>query len=49
MYDDVLEANRRGHSVQQIREAIHKLRQYGFKFSIHIMPGLYGYTYEKDL
>ena len=49
MYDDILEANHRWHSVQQIREAIHKLRQYGFKFSIHIMPGLYGYTYEKDL
>ena len=49
MYDDILEANRRGHTVQQIREAIHKLRQYWFKFSIHIMPGLYGYTYEKDL
>lgn len=49
MYDDILEANHRGHTVQQIREAIHKLRQYGFKFSIHIMPGLYGYTYEKDL
>lgn len=49
MYDDILELNRRWHTVQQIREAIHKLRQYGFKFSIHIMPGLYGYTYEKDL
>jgi len=49
MYDDILAANRRWHTVQQIREAIHKLRQYGFKFSIHIMPGLYGYTYEKDL
>ncbi len=49
MYDDILEVNRRWHTVQQIREAIHKLRQYGFKFSIHIMPGLYGYTYEKDL
>ena len=49
MYDDILEANRRGHTVQQIREAIHKLRQYWFKFSIHIMPGLYRYTYEKDL
>lgn len=49
MYDDILSANRRWHSVQQIREAIHKLRQYGFKFSIHIMPWLYGYTYEKDL
>ena len=49
MYDYILEVNRRWHTVQQIREAIHKLRQYGFKFSIHIMPGLYGYTYEKDL
>ena len=49
MYDDILEANHRWHTVQQIREAIHKLRQYGFKFSIHIMPGLYWYTYEKDL
>ena len=49
MYDDILEANHRWHTVQQIRDAIHKLRQYGFKFSIHIMPGLYGYTYEKDL
>jgi len=49
MYDDILQANRRWHTVQQIREAIHKLRQYWFKFSIHIMPGLYWYTYEKDL
>lgn len=49
MYDDILEVNHRWHTVQQIRDAIHKLRQYGFKFSIHIMPGLYGYTYEKDL
>ncbi|HRU50304.1 MAG TPA: radical SAM protein, partial [Candidatus Absconditabacterales bacterium] len=49
LYDDVLEANKRGHSVQQIRQGIHKLRQYGFKFSIHIMPGLYQSDYEKDL
>ena len=49
MYDDILEANHRWHTVQQIRDAIHKLRQYGFKFSIHIMPWLFGYTYEKDL
>ncbi|HKL44592.1 MAG TPA: radical SAM protein, partial [Candidatus Absconditabacterales bacterium] len=49
MYDEVLEANKRGHSVQQIRDAIHKLRQYGFKFSVHIMPGLYKSNYKKDL
>ena len=49
MYDDVLEANKRWHSVQQIRDGIHKMRQYGFKFSIHIMPWLYKSDYDKDL
>ncbi|MCK9467071.1 MAG: radical SAM protein [Candidatus Absconditabacterales bacterium] len=49
MYDDVLLANKRGHDVKQIRKGIHKLRQYGFKFSIHIMPGLYKSDYSKDL
>lgn len=49
MYDDVLDANKRGHSVQQAREAVHKMRQYGFKFSIHFMPWLYGSTSEKDI
>lgn len=49
MFDDVLDANKRGHSVQQAREAVHKMRQYGFKFSIHFMPWLYGSTVEKDI
>lgn len=49
MYDDVLLANKRWHDVKQIRKWIHKLRQYGFKFSIHIMPWLYQSDYEKDL
>lgn len=49
MYDDVLEANKRGHTVAQIETACHKLRQYGFKFSVHIMPGLYKSTEAKDL
>ncbi len=49
MYDDVLEANKRWHSVQQIRDGIHKMRQYGFKFSVHIMPWLYKSDYQKDL
>jgi elongator complex protein 3 len=49
MYDDVLEANKRWHSVQQIRDWIHKIRQYWFKFSIHIMPWLYKSNYNKDL
>ncbi len=49
MYDDVLIKNKRGHTIEQFRQAIHKLRQYAFKFSVHIMPGLYGSTYIKDL
>lgn len=48
MFDDVLEKNKRWHSVQDARMAVHKLRQYGFKISIHIMPGLYGSDMEKD-
>lgn len=47
--DIVLNLNKRGHSVEQARQACHKLRQYGFKFSLHIMPGLYGSDYIKDL
>lgn len=49
LFDDVLDANKRGHSVEQIRIAMHKLRQYAFKISCHFMPGLYGSTVEKDI
>ena len=49
LYDEVLEANQRGHTVQQAREACHLLRQYGFKISLHVMPGLYTSTYHKDV
>lgn len=47
--DTVLKMNRRGHTLQQARNACHKLRQYGFKFALHIMPGLYGSTAQKDI
>jgi elongator complex protein 3 len=36
--DEVLELNKRGHNVQKIKDAIHIMRQYGFKISIHLMP-----------
>lgn len=49
LFDEVLLANKRGHTVQQAREACHLLRCYGFKISLHIMPGLYTSTPEKDL
>ncbi len=47
--DKVLQANKRGHTVQQARQACDLLRRYGFKISLHIMPGLYTSTYEKDI
>lgn len=46
--DDVLIANKRGHSVQQARDAVHVLRRRWYKFSLHIMPGLYGSDEDKD-
>ncbi len=49
MFDDVLDANKRGHSVEQCREAMFKLRQYGFKISVHLMPGLYKSNKQKDI
>lgn len=48
-FDDVLDANQRWHKIQDVQNASHKLRQYWFKFCIHIMPGLYKSTYEKDV
>ena len=48
MFDEVLEANKRGHTVAQIRQAMDLLRKYGFKISIHIMAGLYGSDLQKD-
>ena len=47
--EEVLKLNKRGHTVQQARMACDKLRRYGFKICLHIMPGLYGSSYAKDL
>lgn len=47
--DTVLDMNKRGHGTDEIQQAMHRLRQYGFKISCHFMPGLYGSTVEKDL
>ncbi len=47
--DVVLDLNKRGHHLAEVEKALHKIRQYAFKFSIHIMPGLYGSTVEKDI
>lgn len=47
--DEVLDMNKRWHNVECCKAACHKLRQYGFKFSVHLMPGLYGSDENKDL
>ena len=47
--DEVLRLNKRWHSVQKIKDAIHVMRQYGFKISVHLMPWLYGSDFEKDI
>lgn len=46
--DDVLEKNKRGHSVEATMEASKLLKDSGFKINYHIMPGLYGSNLEKD-
>ena len=47
--DEVLKLNKRGHDVQKIKDAIHIMRQYGLKISIHLMPWLYWSDFERDI
>ncbi|GHW02900.1 hypothetical protein AGMMS50249_6860 [candidate division SR1 bacterium] len=47
--DEVLKMNKRGHLMKETRDALHILRMYGFKISLHVMPGLYGSCEEKDI
>jgi elongator complex protein 3 len=49
VYDDVLAKNRRGHSIDQTIEATRLLKDAGFKVSYHMMPGLLGSSFKKDL
>jgi elongator complex protein 3 len=46
--DVILAANRRGHTVEQTRQAIRLLRLAGFKIAVHWMPNLLGATPESD-
>jgi len=48
LYDDILEYNKRGETVEQGKNAIKLTRDAGFKFSIHMMPNLPGSNPEKD-
>ena len=46
--DDVLDLNKRGHTVAEVRESLALLRTAGFKLHLHWMPNLYGATLESD-
>jgi elongator complex protein 3 len=46
--DDILSANRRGHSAQDTRHAVGLLRAGGYKIVLHWMPNLLGATIESD-
>jgi elongator complex protein 3 len=47
--DEILKLNKRGHGVDRIISATALLRDYGFKITYHLMPGLPGATAKKDL
>ena len=49
IYDDVLEKIKRGHLVKDVIDATKRLRDSAFKVGYHIMPGLPGSDFRRDL
>ncbi len=49
IHDDVLQRIRRGHGVKEVIEATQLLRDSAFKVGYHIMPGLPGSDFDRDL
>jgi elongator complex protein 3 len=47
--DKILKINKRGHGVAEIAQATKLLKDFGFKVTYHLMPGLPGATAKKDL
>ena len=47
--DKILKLNQRGHGVTEIVRATKLLKDYGFKVTYHIMPGLPGSNQKKDI
>ncbi len=47
--EKILKINKRGHGVAETIKATQILKDYGFKVTYHIMPGLPGSSYKKDL
>lgn len=48
MCDEVLVANNRGHSAEDVRNACSLIRQYEFELGLQMMAGLYKSDFEKD-
>ena len=49
VYDDVLEMTGRSHGAQENIDATAALKDLGFKVNYHLMPGLPGVSYARDL
>lgn len=49
VYDEVYELVGRGHTVQDVVEATRILKDAGLKVAYHLMPGLPGSSFERDL
>lgn len=49
IYNKVLDLNKRGHQIERTIEATKLLKDSGFKICYHMMPNLYGSTYNLDL
>ncbi len=49
IYDDIYELVNRGHKVQDVIEATRILKDSGMKVAYHLMPGLPGSSYGRDL
>ncbi|MFQ6064137.1 MAG: tRNA uridine(34) 5-carboxymethylaminomethyl modification radical SAM/GNAT enzyme Elp3 [Candidatus Bathyarchaeia archaeon] len=49
VYDDIYKLVDRGHTVEDVVEATRTLKDAGLKVCYHLMPGLPGSSYERDL
>ncbi|EKD49369.1 MAG: hypothetical protein ACD_63C00168G0002 [uncultured bacterium] len=49
VFDDVLKKNKRGHDVKETIKATKLLKDAGFKINYHMMPGLPGSSFKKDI
>ena len=49
MCDDVLTANLRGHTAQDVKNSSRLIKKYGFSLGLQMMTGLYKSDFEKDV